>query len=243
MAEDTADDLIYWLKIDIEHKNYLGRLRHWDNLKMATDAQCVWVKDFTAQQLSSAELKSIPFAALYYCKEDKLFPKGSLLPERKLPVFLWTPVERALPVELQGYNHNFFGIHQQQPLRLVPCEEEQKATVLLTGIQTAHDYIVTAPSVRLKNLQWLLINNNEALIFGEPLLPLNGRSYWQKERFILPVGYNFEFAILEKIAAQQIDEEEAHLIWWQNENNYCLLHRAQLQPLSIASWKQTAINI
>ena len=238
MAENTSNDLTYWMKIGIAHKNYLGQLRHWDNLKMAADAQCVWVKDFTMQQLDSVELKSIPFTGLYYCKDNLLFPKGSLLPVGKLPVFLWTPIERALPVELQGYNHNFFGIHQKQALRLVPSDEEQKATVLLINVQTADNYIVTAPAVRLQYLQWLLINNSEALLFGEPLLPLNGKSYWQKQHFILPVGHAFEFSILEKIAVQQIDESGNKLIWWIDENNYCLLDH-ELQPLSIASWRQT----
>jgi hypothetical protein len=79
MAEDTSNNLVYWLQLKLVHKEYLGAIRHWDNLKMATDKDHLWVKDFTAVQLDSAALKSIPFTALFYCKDDQLFLKGSLL--------------------------------------------------------------------------------------------------------------------------------------------------------------------
>lgn len=242
MAEDITNHIVYWLQIKVQQKDYLGQIRHWDNLKMAIDADNIWVKDFTAAQLEAADLKCIPFTQLFYCKDNLLFPKGSLLPTGKLPSLLWTPIERALPVELAGFNYNFFGINQLQIIQLVPDGKEQKATILLTAINLANDYIVNAPAIRLQPLQWALINNKEALFIGEPLLPLNGKAYWQKERFILPVGYVFEFAILENIAAEKIDATGANLIWWRDEHTYCLIEPSVLQPLSIASWRQT-VNI
>jgi hypothetical protein len=239
VAEDIANHIVYWLQLKAHQKNYLGHIRHWDNLKMAVDAENIWVKDFTAAQLEATDLKCVPFAQLFYCKDNLLFPKGSLLPACKLPSLLWTPIERALPVELAGFNHNFFGIAQQQMIQLVPAVQEQKATILLTDINLANDYIINAPAIRLQPLQWTLINNKEVLFVGEPLLPLNGKAYWQKEQFILPVGYIFEFAILEKIAAEKIDATGTNLIWWRDEHTYCLLTPNVLQSLSIASWRQT----
>ena len=242
MAEDTSNHLVYWMQLDLVHKDYLAQIRHWDNLKIAADEQSIWVKDFTVSQLESIALKSIPFTHLYYCKDNLLFPNSSLLPVGKQPAFLWTPIERALPVTLQGFNHNFFGIQQQQALRLAPIEEEQKVTVLLATVQDAGNYILNAPAIRLQQLKWIFINNKDALIIGEPVLPVNGRSYWQKGRFIFPVGYAFEFTVLEKIAAQQIDSTGTYLIWWIDGASYCLLHPDVLQPLSIASWRQTISN-
>jgi len=239
MAEDITNGLSWWLHLDIKHKNFLGQVRHWDNLKVAVDGDSVWVKDFTATQLESTALQRIPFMHLYYCKDNLLFPKGSLLPDRRQPSFLWTPIERALPVTLPGFNHNCFGVQQKQLIRLVPMEEEQVATVLLVDVNIAGTYIETAPAARLQRLHWTLVNDTTALLMGEPLLPLNGKAYWQKGRFILPVGFAFEFAALEKIAAEQMDTTGTAFIWWMDEQAYCLLQRNALQVLSIASWRQT----
>ena len=243
MAENITDDITSWLELNIRHKDYLGQVRHWDNLKVATDAESIWVKDFTSTQLEAPELRSIPFASLYFCKDNLLFPKGNLLPSRKQPAFLWTPIERALPIQLNGFNHNFFRLHQQQLIELVHTEEEQNASVLLTDIDTADRYIINAPAVRLKPLQWTLVNNSEVLVIGEPLLPLDGKAFWQSGKFIFPVGYKFEFAILQKIAARKIDAGGTNLLWWHTEHCYCLISPAVLQPLSIASWKHTIHSI
>lgn len=239
MEEDIANDLTYFLQLDLQHKAFLGQLRHWDNLKMATDEGIIWVKDLTAAQLGKVELKSVPFAHLFYAKDNLLFPIGSLLPSRKLPALLWTPVERALPIILQDFNHNLFDIDAQVPLRLLPSAEEQLASVLITGVAAAGSYIETAPAARLQRLKWTVINTEAILLMGNPLLPLNGKAYWQKGHFIFPVGFIPEFTILEDIAAAAIDAPGTNYIWWTDEENYCLLHKEALQPLSIASWRQT----
>ena len=241
MAEDVADDIVYWMEIAMQHKDFLGQVRHWENVKIATDEGAIWLKDFTGWQLQHRLLQSIPFTRFYYCRDNLLFPKGSLLPSRKLPQLLWTPIERAFPLSLEGFNHNFFGVHQQQAIQLVPAEAAQPATVLLTNIVAANKYITTAPAIRLLHLQWVLINKEMALIMGEPLLPLNGATFWQKGRFIFPVGYAMEFSILEKAVEQRIAAADNQLIWWMNEKEYCLLDQVSFQPLSISSWRQTVL--
>ncbi len=237
MAENSSNDLVYLLEISLSHKDYLGHIRHWNNLKMATDAESIWVKDFTDSQLEDVALKAIPFANLYVCKQNLLFPKGSLVPSRKIPKFLWTPMEKALPIELTGFNHNFFGIHQQHNIKLVSSESEQKATVLLVDKIEANDYIVNASEVRLQNIKWALIDQKEAIFLGEPFLPLNGNAYWQVDNFILPVGYDFEFPILRNVIKEAISTDD--FIWWKDITNYSLLPQHCIKPLSIASWKQT----
>ena len=239
MAKDVANDIVYWMEIGAQHKDLLGRVRHWDNLKIATDEDSIWIKDFTDWQLQHNVLQSIPFTRFYYCKDNLLFPKDSLLPTRKLPGFLWTPIERAFPVTLEGFNHNFFGVHQQQTIQLVPAEFDHPSTALLADTLSTNKYITTAPAIRLQHLQWALINKTMALIIGAPLLPLNGKAFWQKENFIFPVGYAMEFSILEKVVAQHINATSDQLIWWTDEKQYCLIDKNLLQPLSIASWRQT----
>lgn len=243
MAEDPADDLVYWLEIGLVHKDFLGQIRHWDNLKMATEEQSIWVKDFTATQLEATDLKSVPFARLYYCKDNLLFPKGSRLPERKMPSFLWTPIARALPVFPPGLNHHFFGIEEQVKVQLVPGEEEQPACALLVDRTTAHEYIVNAPAARLMPLRWATVNERQALIIGTPLLPLDGNTWWQRGSFLFPAGYTLEFPLLEPVIMQKTGIAEGQLIWWTDAQHCCLLDTAVLKPLSIASWRQTIADL
>jgi len=239
MAENIADDLTYFLQLDVQNKDFLSPIRHWNNLKVGIEEGSIWVKNFTEKQLGMVELKSIPFATLYYSKDNYLFPTASLLPARKVPSLLWSPADRALPIKLEGFNHNLFEIPGQINMRLVPSENEQQACALLTDSHLAGCYIKKAPAFRLNPLSWAVIGNNQIFIKGEPLLPLNGSTYWQRGSFIYPVGFMPEFSIMEAIAAREMDPTGENLIWWRDEQHYSLLPVTALKPLSIASWRLT----
>lgn len=235
MAENFTD---YLVQIETVHKEYLGQIRHWDNLKIAAEANYIWIKNFTEWQLTSVELQSIPFTKTFVCKDNLLFPKGSLLPLKKMPNLLWTPIERALSIELSNFNHNFFGIHQDIDIKLRATDTEQKATVLLVNKLTASNYISNASAIRLKPLTWVLIDSDDALIFGEPMLPLDGKTFWQKGNFIFPVGLYFEFELLEKFIDKKLNPHQTQWIWWTSEYCYSLINKNMLKPLTISSWKQ-----
>ena len=94
-------------------------------------------------------------------------------------------------VILFNFNHNFFGIHQSVEIKLISTEAEQKATVLLVNKHTASKYISNASAIRLKPLKWVLIDAENALIFGEPMLPVDGKPFWQKGNFIWGFIWNF----------------------------------------------------
>ncbi|RYZ45872.1 MAG: hypothetical protein EOP49_24375, partial [Sphingobacteriales bacterium] len=164
MAEHAADHLSYWLQLKLEHKDLLGQIRHWDNLKVAMDETAIWVKDFTAAQLETNLLKSIPFARLFYSKDEFLYAKGSLLPSCRQPAFLWTPIARALPLSLPRLNHNFFEVGATYPVHLVPAAGEQAPVALLIDIAAANPYIQTAAAARLQHLQWVMLNESQALV-------------------------------------------------------------------------------
>lgn len=236
MAENIADHLNHFVEINKGHIDFLGQIRHWNNLKVAQDSQSVWVKNFTEIQMASKEFLSIPFVTIYTCKDNLLFPKGSLLPSRKLPNFLWTPIERALPIQLSNFNHNFFGVQQTIESRLVPADEEQIASALLVAHKDVSAYISTASAIRLSCLKWVLMDDENALIIGTPMLPVKGAAYWQKGRFLLPAGYRLEFPILENILADKISRDANQLILWNSDNSYVLIKEQHLMPLSIVSW-------
>jgi hypothetical protein len=236
MGENFED---YLVQIESIHKEYLGQIRHWSNLKLATEENQIWIKNFTELQLKSNLLHSIPFIKIYHVKDNLLFPKGSLLPLKKMPNLLWSPIERILSVELSDYNHNFFGVNQSLDIKLKNSDEEQRATALFVKTAKATDYIRNASSIRLKPLKWIIIDDEYALIFGEPMLPIDGETFWQSGNFIFPLGFDLEFPLLARSIEKKLTIGSELFIWWKTKESYCFIEKNSLKPLSIGSWKQT----
>ncbi|MFM2387302.1 MAG: hypothetical protein RL660_2059 [Bacteroidota bacterium] len=237
MAENSSNHVVYLLEVESLHKDFLSSIRHWPNLKMATESGYIFIKGFTATQIESATLKSIPFSTIYEIKDNLLFRKGDLLPSKKMGALLWSPLERGLSITLDQFNHNFFGIQDTIEIKLAPSSIEHKAAFILIDKVQAENYIVNASAIRLKNKSWVLVNDNKVLIAGAPHLPVNGQAYWQSDKFILPVGYDFEFPILAEIIRQRISN--LNYIWWQDSTTYTIIKPSSFTPLSIGSWRLT----
>lgn len=235
MALDPSNGLNYFLCIAAEHAHYLAAIRHWNNLKIAFDEKVVWIKELSAVQADTVEVKSIPYKELYYASGHKLFLKGSLLPERNIPSLLWTPIERGLPVKLPAFNHNFFGIHSKAIVGLIPSDEEKEAHGLIVDLSTLQTYIETAPAIRLKGLHWAIIDNKQAIILGNPLLPLQGQVFWQMDDFLLPAGYRLELPVLAGTLNDILNANNDHWIVWNTDSSYWKIHKQALRPLSISS--------
>ena len=118
------------------------------------------------------------YKTIYYESNGKLCLLNSLLPERKIPSLLWTPIERAIPIKLPSFNHNYFGITEKVTLTLVPSDTEHEAEVMVLTVSKLKTYIETAPDVRFKQLSWALLNNDLVMVAGKPLLPIDGNVYW-----------------------------------------------------------------
>lgn len=239
MAQDITDPVNYYLQIERTHQNDLAAIRHWSNLKIAFDETHIWVRDFDHVQMNAFEVKSIPYKNVYYSKNGKLFLLNSLLPDRNIPSLLWTPIERALPVELPSFNHNFFGIHEKIAINLVPSAKETDAFALVADISLLHQYISTAAAIRLKSLSWVKVGSSQALILGRPLLPVSGKVLWQMNNFLIPAGYAFELAILAEPLANLLNPERNCWIIWDTDNTYSLIRKKDFQPLSLSSFRIT----
>ena len=233
---------MYVLKIEQKHQDVLGTIRHWQNLKVAFDEGFVWIKDFTIEQFESSEVQQIPFIVLYSVRDNLLFIKESLLPQQKMPsALLWSPIVRAFPIELPGLNHNYFGIKEQVSVRLVRSEKEEKGFVLITSLENAKAYILNAPQVRLDALKWVVVDAN-VVIFGSPLLPIKGATYWLKNDFLLPSGYDFEFPILTQTIQSMVSPDGESWVFWQKDSSYFKILKTEVKPLSISSFRLTFLQ-
>ncbi|MFH6946376.1 hypothetical protein [Flavobacterium sp. FlaQc-50] len=230
---------MYFLEINKRDLEFLGAIRNWETIKLAFDEQLVWLKDFAPEQLNAIEIQQIPFHVIYELKENLLFKKGSLLPSKKLPSgLLWTPIMRALPVSMPRFNHNYFGIDQNIEIRLKPSEIVQEPYALLTDFSEIQSYIETAPDFRLKPLKWI-VADQKILVLGNPLLPVKGNTYWLKENFLLPTGYDFEWSILAKTIQKNSNPLEEDLLIWNRDNSCFRIPKNKMKPLSISSFRLT----
>jgi hypothetical protein len=243
MAKDVSNNIGQTLlHISNESKSYLIQVRHWDNLKVATDGNCTWVKGFTEAQLLSPALTCIPFATFYSVKENMLFQQGRLLPERRMPALLWTPVDKALPIASPDLNHNSFGIHQRISVKLVESAEERPATAMVVDIEALKQYVPQASAIRLSPLQWCRVGAQKAFVYGIPLLPIEGASYWNRNQLFLPGGFDFELPVLTNVVNKKLNPGSNTFIVFDADGSYMSIAMHSMKTLSIGSFRLSLHN-
>ncbi|MFN5538938.1 MAG: hypothetical protein ACK481_02610 [Candidatus Melainabacteria bacterium] len=235
METNSSNDLTYILQIHYKDQNYLGQMRHWNNLKISFADEFYWVKDFSLSQINSIEVQSIPFKMIYTLCDNKLFLLDSLLPTRKMPSVLWSPIEKVLKIELPKRNHNYFGITQKVPINIIPSINEREVFALETTLYLLEQYLDKASNIRSKDLKWVILEPDKALIIGTPILPIQGNTFWKKDNFLIPSGYDLDLHILfDEIRKILKDESEDWIVWSRNSSIFHI-SRELLKPLSISS--------
>lgn len=223
------------IRIPKEYEHHLGGIRSLENLKIGKDDHYFWIKGISDEQMESLPFQSIPFKELFVQREHLLFPAQSELPIGKIPGILWSDIDRGLPVDMPDFNHNFFGINSKLSIRLVSSEQVNEVSVVQTSLRDLSALVPVTSGVRFRNLKWVLLNNDQALIMGVPLLPLNGKSFWVKDQSILPAGYDFEYSILSTAISKQLNPQGNHWIFWDSESKYSLIPKSDFRPLSRSS--------
>lgn len=239
MAAHIEVNLEFIAEISIEKKKFLNQLRHWYNLKIASNDHSIWIKGFDTNQFHDVAVQSIPSIKLYSIKGKDLTPWGKVIPSKVLPNLLWTPIQLGIPVNLPKLNSNYFGFEINYIPKLVPVEFEIESTVLVSTIDEADEFIQTTSAHRLNPISWTILENKQVLFLGEPMLPIKGKSYWLKNNFIIPAGFNLEFSFLESEISTIIDASNSQYIWWVTEFEFVLIDKSDFTPLSISSWRNS----
>lgn len=239
MAENSSNHINYILAIEHKHRDYLGNIRQWSNLKIASNEGMIWIKDLTNKQIESIEIKSIPYKQIYNIKENKLFPLGSNLPSLKAPSLLWTPIEIGLPIKLPKPNHNYFGAQETISINIVQSDKEYEPCAIITTASSLGAYIETAPAIRLKNLTWIILEQSKILILGNPIIPIKGDTYWSTNNFLLPTGHNFESDFLAVVISAKINQPNKWIIW-NIDSTYFEVPKNIFTPLTISSFRKSS---
>jgi hypothetical protein len=238
MEKDAGKRIEYWLRIPQEHKNELYAIRHWPQLKLAAEESDIWVSGFSEAEIKSVQLKAIPYKSLYRLEDNLLFPLGSKLPWRKQPALLWSPIARALPVELPDGNFNYFGTEERLELALQSSDQERPPFGMLLSIKALGEYVETAAAIRLEDLTWVILKKQLAFVIGAPLLPIQGFSYWRKGQFLLPTGYDFDLPLLAEALADKLELHKSRdWIFFNRDASFIRITAGDIQPLSRSSFR------
>lgn len=217
----------------------LYQIRDRENLKVAFNDGIVYVNGLTEADIRSAEVRCIPFATVYKLEDNLLFLPGHLTPtKRMLSGLLWTPIRRALPVEIPRVNEALFDFPETIPFRLVRADEEHAPVALCAPLSQLETYLAGAPAARLSKLRWVVCERN-ALVIGTPLLPLDAPAYYLQDDFLLPCGWVPEWAGSTLLAIDRLSPGRRHYVWFTDTAQYVLVEKKMFGPLTRSSFQMT----
>ncbi|RKE75545.1 hypothetical protein [Chryseobacterium sp. AG363] len=239
MAEDSSKRLKeFWAEIPRADEDFLGSIRDWKNIQIAVEDETIWLKGFTDEQAIASEIQQLPDFILYELCDGLLFRKEALVPSKKMrTALLWIPIDKALQLSLPPSNQNYFGIHEQVRIELKESNEEHPVIALLSNIADIKESIAALPKFKLEKIKWTVLGD-KALFMGTPLLSFPGKTYWTKDRHLLPAGLDFEFKNLSTLLQQKYNQEEGWLLWDGN-GNYLSIKETDFRPLSVSSFRLT----
>lgn len=240
MAEDSSKRLKeFWAEIPRADEDFLGSIRDWKNIQIAVDDDTIWLKGFTDEQAIASEIQQLPDFILYELRDGLLFRKEALVPSKKMrTALLWIPIDKALQLSLPPSNQNYFGIHEKVQIKLRESNEEQPAIALLSNIAEIKESIIALPKFKLEKIKWILLGD-KALFIGVPLLSFPGKTYWTKDRHLLPAGLDFEFKNVSILLQQKYNKESEGWLLWDENGSSLLIKEADFRPLSVSSFRLT----
>jgi len=200
-------------------KAALGAVRCIAGLQAATQGDQIWVRgiDVSTKDLRIQQLPAIETCRLE--KGDLLFPNEKITPIGKLPELEWESLETFITVEppvsaMPG------EVQDSLPIRLVISEKEKNVEALLIDLSVWKKYARTAPQVRLENIQFAVSENEEVLICGTPMIPLPGKTFWLRDRILLPSGYDLEMPVFAKMIQRRLDREGMSFILFRENGTW-----------------------
>lgn len=236
MGNDVKDNVEYLLSVMESQKRTLFQLRKWSHLKMAVDKDLIWIRGFSPTEIESATVLKIPFINRYYLNDARLVPYGKYLPERVVPNVLWSPIQRGLKINLPKENFNYFGIKQTFKISLLPSKEIKSIDATIVEIDALENYLNSAYEIRLKNLQWTILEHNAALILGTPILPIRGQDLYQNGCFLIPAGWRLEFENMVKVYEQALGASNRFWYLVDIEGGFNKVRKADFIQLSWGSF-------
>lgn len=209
-ARYTEDRLSLWLR---------GSEIDADTLKLVQSLPCKTRMNLLPDGRGIVEGKSVPSISL---------TGAGWLPLRHLSTLRWPDQRRAGTASPLA------------SLRLVPASVEEVADVLCVPFVDWHDYVITAPAIRLTSLRFAVSEDRRAMIHGTPLPPLLGDFYVYKDGIAIPAGWMLFPAVEPELLARHFRLNEGDLFLFHHDQPCELIAACDFTQASRSSVRETA---
>ncbi|MGY6648576.1 hypothetical protein [Wenyingzhuangia sp. IMCC45574] len=218
------------LSIDKKFKNSLADIRNLTSIKVAEHDDLLWIRVLIENEETLNKLYNVRFKEFYFIKDNYLFKRNKITPEMLLFNTDWTPINEYFTVSMPtvAFGGKIGQLEVHPKLRAHYLKE--KTFGILVNTTDLEEYLIQAPSFRFKVLQYAKNDKHQIFVFGTPLLPIKGKSYWKYKEFLLPNGYILDSKSQLDILARKIDNSNYVLI--NEDNTYQIIPKEAIKPLT-----------
>lgn len=218
----------------------LASLRRHTDIQIGEDNEALWLSGKMANESLALALQALPAMARFdSIGGNVLRPVGSRIPSATLPKLSWQPLTSWLQVQapVAALPGNLPG---RETLRLVRSSQEFSANLLRTHLDSWNQFALSAGMIRLAPLRFAVSDSREVLVCGQPIPPLPGRQYVEREGVAVPVGFHWQPAVDISIVRRVFNVVADALIVWDENNTFIRVNAEQFVPATRGNARATA---
>jgi hypothetical protein len=209
------------VRLPLASSSAAAALRLRAGITAAEHEEWLWLRGDDLDEELDLELRKLPGAIRYVTgPADTVTELGRRLPGGELPADVrWSPLSawaevKPQPAALGGEPP------RRASLRLERVDTEQPANILVTTVEAFADYATAAPLVRLRPLRVAASSDGRAILRGDPLPPLPGRRYAERDGLAAPCGFGFSPALESAVLRRLLDLTPDDLALFHEDGSY-----------------------
>jgi hypothetical protein len=218
----------------------VGRLRQIAGVEVCVQPDQVWLRGPGLDEKLHRRLAAMPGARRFYVLPDgQLQPVASQLPANWLPRGPWMSLRQWLVLGIP--TASLAGrLDGQVPMTLVPSAHAEAASVLLTNMDRWDRYATEAPQVRLDCWQFAVADDGRVIVRGEPLPPLPGQRWVEREGIAVPAGWQWLPPVEGAIVRAVFRLEPGDFALWQTDGTWQRIRAVDFMPASHSAVRASA---
>jgi hypothetical protein len=128
----------------------------------------------------------------------------------------------------------------QAAITLVPSARAAAASVLLTTLDRWEPYATEAPQVRLDRWQFAVADDGRVIVRGEPLPPLPGQRWVEREGIAVPAGWQWSPPVDAAIVRAVFRLEPGDFALWHTDGTWQRIRARDFVPASRSAARASA---
>jgi hypothetical protein len=175
-----------------------------------------------------------------------LVRRGDKVATRRLDSSLnWQPLDQVLTLALPvAALAGTIGAAAKTTLQLVRGGQPAPPVAAILPLSALVAWARSASEVRLRRLRWVA-RENEALVLGNPLPPIDGVALIEKQKILIPAGFQWSPAVPAKDVRAVLAAGEDQWILWQRRGEWSVIPDdafAAMRRASIKRFRYDAIS-